>query len=112
MEPSPLTQQTRPSSFEPKIAQLYDTLFNEDDDISTDSDGFWREFFLLKLDKSRLKQLLETMGADDVIHLQHETQQLFTRAVSQIKLGRTPSAENALDVRSVSLVIVLIFDTY
>lgn len=99
MEASPLTQQMRPSSFEPKIAQLYDILFNQEDEILTESDGFWGEFFSLKPDKSRLKQLLETVEADELIHFQHETQQLFTRAVSQVRLGRPPSAENALDVR-------------
>lgn len=107
MEASPLTQQTRPSSFEPKIAQLYDILFNQEDEILADSDGFWGEFFLLKPDNPRLKQRLEILGADDLIHLQHETQQLFTRAVSQVRLGRPPSAENALDVRPVLLFIVL-----
>ncbi len=98
MEASPLTQQTRPSSFQPKIAQLYDDLFKQDDEALADSDGFWEEFFLLKPDKPRLKQLLEGLRADDLIQLQHETQQLFVRAVSQVKSGRSPSVENSLDV--------------
>ncbi len=99
MEASPLTQQTRPSSFQPKIAQLYDDLFKPEDEALADSDGFWGEFFLLKPDKPRLKQLLKALGADDLIQLQHETQQLFVRAVTQVKSGRSPLVENALDVR-------------
>ena len=99
MEASPLTQQNRPSSFQPKIAQLYRDLFKQEGEELADLDGFWEEFFLLKPDKPRLKQCLEALGADDLIHLQHETQQLFVRAVSQVKSGRSPFAENALDVR-------------
>lgn len=99
MEASPLTQQTKPRSFQPKVAQLYDDLFMQEDEELADSDGFWGELFLLKPDKPRLKQRLEALRADDLIHLQHETQQLFVRAISQVKSGGSPSAENALDVR-------------
>lgn len=99
MEASPLTQQTRPSSFQPKVAQLYDNLLKQEDEELADSDGFWGEFFLLTPDKPRLQQRLKALRADDLIHLQHETQQLFARATLQVKAGRSPFAENALDVR-------------
>ena len=69
MEVSPLTQDSRPTTFQPKIAQLYDDLFKEEED-ATISDGFWREFFLLKPDKSRLQGRLESLSANDLLHLQ------------------------------------------
>lgn len=112
MEVSPLTQQTRPSSFQPKVAQLYLDLFKQEDEEFAESDGFWEEFFLLKPDKPRLKQRLEELTADDIIHLQHETQQLFMRAVLQIKSGRPPFAENALDVSPKRKISAPKFDTY
>lgn len=71
---SPLTQQLRPDSFEPKIVQLYLHLFNvlaNDDALdSVPSEGFWREFFLLKPDRQRLYQILEPMTAFDLLHMQ------------------------------------------
>lgn len=71
---APLTQQSRPDSFEPKIIQLYLHLFNvlvnEDVDDATPSEGFWRELFLLKPDKQRLYDILEPMTAFDLAHMQ------------------------------------------
>lgn len=99
MEVSPLTQQYRPTSFQPKVAHLYDVLFRQDEDDLTNSDGFWRELFLLRPDKSRLEQQLKAFSTDDLLALQHETQQLFSRAVQQIKTGTPTTIENALDVR-------------
>lgn len=80
-----------------------------------DSEGFWREFFLLRPDKSSLQQKLEQLSTDDLLELQvecvedhfllsivdfhqHGTQQLFVRAVNQMKTGKAPSDEVALDV--------------
>ena len=99
METSPLTQQERPSSFQSKISQLYEDLFQQDDQDMADSDGFWREFFLLPPDLGRLRQRLERLHPNDLLHLQHESQQLFSRAVLQIKVGKAPMDQNALDVR-------------
>ena len=70
MESSPLTKQDRPTSFEPKISQLYNDLFRSYDEEVTFSDGFWREFFLLKPDKVRLQRKIEDLSASDLLHLQ------------------------------------------
>ena len=71
---TPLTQQSRPDSFEPKITQLYLHLFNvlanEDAEDLAPSEGFWRELFLLKSDKQRLYAILEPMTASDLVHMQ------------------------------------------
>ncbi|KAL9124644.1 MAG: hypothetical protein Q9217_006040 [Psora testacea] len=107
MEVSPLTQQERPSSFQPKIDQLYDELFRQEDEDTVDSDGFWREFFLLRPDKPRLQQRLQSLHPDDLLQLQHETQQLFCRAVQQVKVGKGPMDENALDTLTVFLGVIL-----
>ena len=102
MEASPLTQQNRQTSFQPKIIQLYDDLFRQDDDELADSEGFWGEFFLLRPDKVSFEQRLEALTADDLLHMQHETQQLFLRAIDHVKSDRTQIVENALDVRPTS----------
>ncbi|KAL8964788.1 MAG: hypothetical protein Q9197_006804, partial [Variospora fuerteventurae] len=60
MEPSPLTQQDRPSVFQPKIDRLYEQLFSTDENDQFQlSDGFWQEFFLLRPEKSSLQRRLE-----------------------------------------------------
>ena len=70
MEVSPLTQQTRPESFQPKIIGLYDILFKQDDEDLAYSDGFWGEFFLLRPDKVGLQRRLDGLTADDLLLLQ------------------------------------------
>ena len=71
---TPLTQQSRPDSFEPKITQLYLYLFNvlgnEEIEDAVPSEGFWREFFLLRPDKQRLYDILEPMTPSDMLHMQ------------------------------------------
>ena len=67
---SPLTQQTRPDSFQPKIIGLYDNLFKQDDEDLAYSDGFWGEFFLLRPDKVGLQRRLDGLTADDLLLLQ------------------------------------------
>jgi hypothetical protein len=69
MEASPLTQQSRPDSFQPKVVQLYQQLFHEDEEIEK-PEGFWEEFFLLKPDPSSLQQILDDLSPDDLLHLQ------------------------------------------
>ena len=92
MEASPLTRQTRPDSFQPKIVQLYKELFNvrcplpiidcpsptcrveshiyQVRDHVQLSEGFWLEFFLLPPDKVLLQQVLDALTADDVLQIQ------------------------------------------
>ncbi|GAB7349143.1 hypothetical protein MBLNU459_g8085t1 [Dothideomycetes sp. NU459] len=53
MEVSPLKQETRPDTFEPKVVQLYRQLLKVGDDDEK-PEGFWRELFLLKPDTDRL----------------------------------------------------------
>ncbi|KAF3067465.1 UPF0588 membrane protein C20F10.02c [Daldinia childiae] len=98
MEVSPLTQQARPETFQPKVDQLYEALFK--DDIDTDgekAEGFWREFFLLKPDRPFLQQILAALGPDDLINLQSQTQQLFFRAVECLKKGNGVADLHALE---------------
>ena len=70
MEVSPLTQQARPSSFQPKIIGLYDDLFKQEDEDLAYSDVFWGEFFLLRPDKAGLERRLDSLTTDDLLHLQ------------------------------------------
>lgn len=70
MDVSPLTQQTRPSSFQPKIIGLYDDLFKQEDEDLAYSDGFWGELFLLRPDKAGLQRRLGDLTTDDLLHVQ------------------------------------------
>ena len=70
MEVSPLTQQARPSSFQPKVIGLYDDLFKQDDEDLPYSDAFWAELFLLRPDKAGLERRLDGLTTDDLLHLQ------------------------------------------
>lgn len=71
---SPLTRQAPPDTSEPKIVELYRQLFqvvaNSDYEDNTPSEGFWREFFLLRPDKQRLYDILEPLNANDILHIQ------------------------------------------
>lgn len=71
---SPLTQQARPDTFEPKIVELYRQLFttynSSDLDEVLPPEGFWREFFLLKPEKQKFNDVLEPLTADQLRHLQ------------------------------------------
>ena len=99
---SPLTQQLRPDIFEPKIIQLYLHIFNvlpNDDTLNdpTPSEGFWREFFLLKPDKQRLFEILEPITASELLHMNLQTQTFFRRTITEAGSGITPRNENALE---------------
>ncbi|KAL8706895.1 MAG: hypothetical protein Q9225_007896, partial [Loekoesia sp. 1 TL-2023] len=117
MEPSPLTQQGRPSSFQPKIDSLYEQILRTGGSEPIEfSDGFWREFFLLKPDKASLRRRLDGINADDLLQIQvvdpsafcsggadrgvfqEETQQLFQEAITNIDCGDGVSDMAALDV--------------
>ncbi|KAL8911312.1 MAG: hypothetical protein Q9172_007690 [Xanthocarpia lactea] len=108
METSPLTQQNRPSSFQPKIDSLYEQLFDTYEDAEPDfDDRFWREFFLLRPDKANLRRRLENISGDDLLQIQGATQQLFRQAVAQINSGNGVSDESALDTLTVFLSVIL-----
>ncbi|KAK5011047.1 hypothetical protein LTR28_006089 [Elasticomyces elasticus] len=106
MEHSPLTQQVRPETFEPKVALLYRQIFETEDD-EEHSEGFWRELFLLKPDLIRLEQILENVDSQHLLHFQHQSQQLLLHATAAVKLSTEPSDKNALDTMAVFLNAVL-----
>ncbi|EPS45022.1 hypothetical protein H072_1046 [Dactylellina haptotyla CBS 200.50] len=104
---SPLVQQERPS-FQPKIVSLYERLFkDDDDDYAPRSEGFWTEFFLLQAHPPGLKAILEPLSGDDLLHLQPQTRQLFSKAVAVVKKRESPADEGALDTISIFLSQVL-----
>ncbi|KAF2190564.1 DUF1741-domain-containing protein [Zopfia rhizophila CBS 207.26] len=103
MEPSPLTQVSRPDSFQPKIVRLYETLFREDEEEYDLSEGFWEEFFLHRPDGANLKRILGYLSPDELLQLQSHSQQLFLRAITRVKQGTAPSDEVALDTLTVFL---------
>jgi hypothetical protein len=71
MDQSPLLQQSRPETFQPKIVHLYEKLFKEEEDEEfEESEGYWEEFFLLKPDPIDLRNLLSSLTSDDLLHLQ------------------------------------------
>lgn len=111
MEPSPLTQVSRPDTFQPKIVKLYEALFqlpNADEDHDYEqSEGFWQEFFLLKPDPPSLRRVLQGLNADQMLHLQAPAQQLFSRAIDRVQAAKAPSDEIALDTLTVFLGAVL-----
>ncbi|KAH7075466.1 hypothetical protein BKA63DRAFT_412669 [Paraphoma chrysanthemicola] len=102
MEPSPLTQDSRPQIFQPKIIRLYETLFRDDDDTDL-SDGFWQEFFLHRADAAGLKRILDSLAPDDMLHAQAHSQQLVHRALQRVKQGTPPADEVALETLTVFL---------
>ncbi|KAE8452866.1 hypothetical protein EG329_013138 [Mollisiaceae sp. DMI_Dod_QoI] len=106
MEPSPLTQQARPEVFQQKVVSLYEELFKDEEDHEK-SEGYWREFFLLKPDKATLQKLIHDLSPDDLLHLQVQTRQLFSRAVGCIKSGSAPTDAHALDTITAFLAAVL-----
>ncbi|KAH5402967.1 hypothetical protein HBI23_191060 [Parastagonospora nodorum] len=103
MEPSPLTQDSRPEIFQPKIITLYETLFKEDEEDTDLSDGFWQEFFLHRPDSAGLKRILDSVPPDEMLHLQSHSQQLVRRAIQRVKQGRAPADEVALETLTVFL---------
>ncbi|KAL2132063.1 hypothetical protein VTI74DRAFT_4265 [Chaetomium olivicolor] len=107
MEPSPLTHQPRPEVFQPKIVRLYEALFKDDPDETDKSEGFWKEFFLLRPDRSALRQILDEIGPNDLLHLQHQTRQLFAQTVAALKNPYGVADLHALDTLSTFMVAVL-----
>ncbi|KAF3048092.1 hypothetical protein E8E12_010224 [Didymella heteroderae] len=103
MEPSPLTQVSRPELFQPKIISLYETLFKEDEEDVELTEGFWQEFFLHRPDAAGLKRMLSAISPDEMLHRQAHSQQLFSRAIQRVKQANAPSDEVALETLTVFL---------
>ncbi|CAN9414714.1 unnamed protein product [Alternaria alternata] len=103
MEPSPLTQDSRPEIFQPKIISLYETLFKEDDEDVELSEGFWQEFFLHRPDTAGLKRTLASIAPDEMLHQQARSQQLFRHALLRVKQAKAPADEIALETLTVFL---------
>ncbi|KAB8072889.1 DUF1741-domain-containing protein [Aspergillus leporis] len=103
---SPLTQQTRPETFQPKVVQLYENLFHTSD-YTEPSEGFWREFFLLPPDRGQLSSILDQLSPDETLNLQAQTQQLFTRAIRGAASGTSPVDSYALETLAVFLACLL-----
>ncbi|CAN9424093.1 unnamed protein product [Alternaria alternata] len=108
MEPSPLTQDSRPEIFQPKIISLYETLFKEDDEYVELSEGFWQEFFLHRPDTAGLKRTLASIAPDEMLHQQARSQQLFRHALLRVKQAKAPADEIALETLTVFLDAALI----
>ncbi|KAG9257622.1 uncharacterized protein F5Z01DRAFT_404717 [Emericellopsis atlantica] len=106
MESSPLTRQPQPEVLTPKIVGLYESLFKDDDDVDK-SEGFWKEFFLLKPDRHAFRATLNEVSPSDMLQLEGRTRELFARAVATLKGGHAGAASNALDTLSVFLSSVL-----
>ncbi|KAI2601815.1 DUF1741-domain-containing protein [Hypoxylon sp. NC1633] len=98
MDASPLAQQARPESFQPKIVQLYEALFKDDLDPEGDKhEGFWREFFLLPPARISLQTILSQLSPDDLMTIQSQTRQLFFRAVECLKKPGSAAHLHALE---------------
>ncbi|KAM0451672.1 hypothetical protein ACHAPV_009820 [Trichoderma viride] len=106
MEASPLTRQPQPEVFVPKIVELYSTLFKDDDD-GDKSEGFWREFFLLRPDRPTLRKILNDIHPADLLLLEGRTRELFSQAIAAVKDGKGSAPLYALDTLSVFLACIL-----
>ncbi|KAF3481334.1 uncharacterized protein GIQ15_04093 [Arthroderma uncinatum] len=106
MESSPLTQQTRPETFQPKIVKLYESLlFNPE--YAHPTEGFWREFFLLQPDRAHLSKAIASINHNDMLHLQSQTQQLFARAIREATSDNPIASAHALETLTAFLASAL-----
>ncbi|AEO62094.1 hypothetical protein MYCTH_117145 [Thermothelomyces thermophilus ATCC 42464] len=92
MEPSPLTHQPRPE---------------DDSDDTERSEGFWKEFFLLRPDRPALRKILDETRPNDLLQLQHQTQQLFVQAIAALRHPYGVADLHALDTLSTFMLAVL-----
>ncbi|EFQ35310.1 uncharacterized protein GLRG_10454 [Colletotrichum graminicola M1.001] len=75
----------------------------DDDGDYERSEGFWREFFLLRPDRAALRQILDGLGPAAILALEEHTRELFARAVAAVKSGQGVADLHALDTLSVFL---------
>ncbi|KAH8697684.1 hypothetical protein BGW36DRAFT_397344 [Talaromyces proteolyticus] len=111
MEASPLTQQARPETFQPKVVQLYETLFQAcalPTNLAEPTEGFWREFFLLPPDPVHLRRIIDAFTPDDALSLQAITQQVFSRAIREAAAGVAPNDTHALETLTAFLGSILV----
>ncbi|PHH81502.1 hypothetical protein CDD83_3560 [Cordyceps sp. RAO-2017] len=106
MEASPLTRQPPPEVLTPKIVELYSLLFKDDED-GDKSDGFWKEFFLLRPERPTLRSMLKEMPAAHVLLIESRTRDLFSRAIDTVKTGQGLAPLHALDTLTIFLSCVL-----
>ncbi|KAK2603964.1 hypothetical protein QQS21_003899 [Conoideocrella luteorostrata] len=121
MEASPLTRQPAPEVFTPKILELYVALFKvchspsdcidwgltDEYDGEEKSDGFWREFFLLRPDRQSLRTLLNDIPPADVLSFEGRTRELFGKAIVAVKAGQGLAPLHALDTLTIFLACLL-----
>ncbi|KAF4507082.1 hypothetical protein G6O67_005757 [Ophiocordyceps sinensis] len=119
MEASPLTRQPPPEVFTPKIVELYSSLFKlpranglsrqplKDDEDGDKSDGFWREFFLLRPDRSTLRSMLNDLHPSHALQLERRTRDVFERAIETVKTGQGLAPAHALDTLTIFLSCLL-----
>ncbi|KAK1448684.1 hypothetical protein CMEL01_07999 [Colletotrichum melonis] len=104
----PYTHEPRASPIAPGRAlplddlQLPDRMADAEDDAER-SEGFWREFFLLRPDRPALKRILDGLGPADMLALEEHTRELFARAVTAMKSGQGVADLHALDTLCVFL---------
>lgn len=70
----------------------------QDEEDSERSEGFWREFFLLKPDQATLRTILDGLGPGDLLHIELQTRELFTKAVAHLRTTHGVADSHALDV--------------
>ncbi|QUC16195.1 uncharacterized protein UV8b_00436 [Ustilaginoidea virens] len=108
MDASPLTRQPPPEVFTPKIVQLYSSLFKDDDDDGGEkSDGFWKEFFLLRPDLESLRNLLNDLSPAATLFSEGRTRELFGAAIATVKTGQGSAPSHALDTLTTYLSCLL-----
>ncbi|KAK4121910.1 DUF1741-domain-containing protein [Parathielavia appendiculata] len=71
------------------------------------SEGFWKEFFLLRPDRPSLWHILDDIRPNDLLHLEHQTRQLFAQAIAALKHPYGIADLHALDTLSTFMVAVL-----
>lgn len=111
MDPtSPLTRDVH-ESLQPKIIQLYSTVFTltqqDQDEPTLPSEGFWSEFFLLKPSRRHFHDILEPLSAGSILSINQQTRNYIRRSIYEIKSGVEPRAEHALENLAAFLVAVL-----
>lgn len=72
----------------------------QDDQDAGLSEGFWREFFLLKPDRASLRRFLDELTPTDLLQSDEETRELFSRSVTTLRGAQGVAVLHALDVRN------------